>query len=255
MNAVDRAALAWVNSLVGHSPAAFDAALLLCGQLPLALCVMAMLALWWTDPERSPARTGVIGGFAPQARPGLEQSRLRAAMLALSVAGAFVVARLTALLTNWPRPLGREPLAVPLDPAVWAGTVEAMTGFGAFPSDHAALFFAVAVGLFSWHPAAGIVGLLAAALFSAARVAVGFHYPADVLAGGLIGALAAGAGRLLTPAMTPFLSPIVGLFERRPAVMYPLLFVAALDFTHHFQLLLKPVFAVVFKVLGATHAI
>jgi len=125
-----------------------------------------------------------------------------------------------------------------------------MTGFGAFPSDHAALFFALAVGLFAWSRAAGIVGLGAAALFSLARVAVGFHYPVDVLAGGAIGASAAAAARVLTPRCTRVLDAVVGLFDHSPQVMYPVVFVVALDFTQHFRMLAGAVFATIFKLMG-----
>ena len=43
---------------------------------------------------------------------------------------------------------------------------------------------------------------------------------------------------------------IAELFERRPAAMYPLLFVAALDFTQHFRLVLKSTFYFVLTLLG-----
>ena len=47
---MDYALLSALNGLVGRSTGAFECTLALCGQLPLALCVAAMLAWWWTDP-------------------------------------------------------------------------------------------------------------------------------------------------------------------------------------------------------------
>lgn len=60
-----------------------------------------------------------------------------------------------------------------------------------FPSDHATAAFAIAVALLLRHRKAGWLALAMAAVLSVARVAVGTHYPSDVLAGAAIGTLAA----------------------------------------------------------------
>jgi membrane-associated phospholipid phosphatase len=249
VNPLDRQLLALVNGIAGGSKALFEICLLFCGELPLALCVAVLLSLWWSDPERGGGMaTGPVlpGGNAPRS-VGLAVSRRRCAALACAVAASFVVTRLIAFATNWPRPLGREQLIVPIEPERWRYLVEGMTGFGAFPSDHAALFFALATGLFAWSAAAGAIGLAAAALFCLCRVAVGFHYPSDMLVGGAIGAgFAAGSLRLARGPLAAPLDRIVGWFDRRPAVAYPLLFLVALDFTQHFRLVMGGVFKVVF---------
>ena len=59
-----------------------------------------------------------------------------------------------------------------------------------FPSDHAAIAFALAIALFYW----GWTGwpfLAGAFLVALCRVAVGVHWPSDVLAGAAVGVLAA----------------------------------------------------------------
>jgi undecaprenyl-diphosphatase len=60
-----------------------------------------------------------------------------------------------------------------------------------FPSDHATAAFAIAVALLLRHRKAGLVALVFATVVSLARVAVGTHYPGDVLAGAAVGAFAA----------------------------------------------------------------
>ena len=60
-----------------------------------------------------------------------------------------------------------------------------------FPSDHATAGFAIAVALFLRHRTAGWIALVMATVMSIARVAVGTHYPADVLAGAAVGTAAA----------------------------------------------------------------
>ena len=77
-----------------------------------------------------------------------------------------------------------------------------------FPSDHATAAFAIATTCSST-TAGGIAVLVAAVLLAVDRVAVGVHYPADVLAGALLGAGVAAvlyvpiAGRLSRYGATP----------------------------------------------------
>jgi undecaprenyl-diphosphatase len=60
-----------------------------------------------------------------------------------------------------------------------------------FPSDHATASFAIAVAILLRNRSWGIFALAAAAVLSVGRVAVGYHYPSDVLAGTLLGTTAA----------------------------------------------------------------
>jgi undecaprenyl-diphosphatase len=60
-----------------------------------------------------------------------------------------------------------------------------------FPSDHATAAFAIAVAVLLRHRKAGWLALAMATVLSVARVAVGTHYPSDVLAGAAIGTLGA----------------------------------------------------------------
>ncbi len=56
-----------------------------------------------------------------------------------------------------------------------------------FPSDHATAAFAIAVSIWLRHKRAGAVALVLAVLVSVGRVAVGTHYPSDVLGGAALG--------------------------------------------------------------------
>jgi undecaprenyl-diphosphatase len=60
-----------------------------------------------------------------------------------------------------------------------------------FPSDHATAAFAIAVAILLRKRAWGIVALVAASVLAIGRVAIGVHYPSDVLAGAALGAAAA----------------------------------------------------------------
>lgn len=67
-----------------------------------------------------------------------------------------------------------------------------------FPSDHATAAFAIATAILLRKKQAGAFALAAAAVLAVGRVALGVHYPSDVLAGAALGAASALA--LWTPA-------------------------------------------------------
>ena len=250
MRGLDGGLFHLLHDPVARSPALFEAALGLCGGLPLAATVAVLLALWWTDLEGGGEARGVLGGGPPPERPGLVASRGQVTALATAVVLSFIVTRLVAFASDRRRPLEVEALQVPIEAERWGFIRDAMTGFGAFPSDHAALFFALAAGLFSWGPASGWIGLVLAGTICAARVAVGFHYPLDMAVGGIIGAALA---RLMLAwqarAPASFAVP-ARIAVRHPAWFYPAIFVVALDFTHHFRLVMKTVFAVTGALVG-----
>jgi undecaprenyl-diphosphatase len=65
------------------------------------------------------------------------------------------------------------------------------SGDPSFPSDHATGAFAIAVALLLRNRRVGWIALVMAVVISVSRIAVGVHYPSDVLGGALIGSLAA----------------------------------------------------------------
>jgi undecaprenyl-diphosphatase len=60
-----------------------------------------------------------------------------------------------------------------------------------FPSDHATAAFAIAVAIGLRHRKAGALALVLATIVSVSRVALGTHYPSDVIGGAALGALCA----------------------------------------------------------------
>jgi undecaprenyl-diphosphatase len=108
----------------------------------------------------------------------------RAAVAAVLSAGvALAVGKVISELVDRARPFVAHPESVHL-----------FSGHSAdpgFPSDHATAAFAIAVAIFLRKRSWGLVALVAAAVLSIGRVAIGVHYPSDVLAGAMLGAAAA----------------------------------------------------------------
>lgn len=84
---------------------------------------------------------------------------------------------------------------------------------GGFPSDHAMMAGAVTAGVWLVNRRLGIVTAIAAAMMAFARVYVGAHYPQDVVAGLVLGAVVSVAGYA---AARPFLRWLVDRAAHTP---------------------------------------
>jgi undecaprenyl-diphosphatase len=107
--------------------------------------------------------------------------RRRAAVAAgfgagLALAGAQVVSR----IVDRPRPFVADPGGVHLFARHAADA--------SFPSDHATAAFAIATAVLLRDRRLGVVVLAFAAVLAAGRVALGVHYPSDVVGGAALGA-------------------------------------------------------------------
>src|SRR5574340_1512600 len=82
-----------------------------------------------------------------------------------------------------------------------------------FPSDHAVMAGAVAAGLWLVHQRLGALAALAAVAMAFARVYIAAHYPQDVLAGLVLGAVVALAGFWLA---RPLLRWLLAIADHTP---------------------------------------
>jgi undecaprenyl-diphosphatase len=102
---------------------------------------------------------------------------------ALSAGLALAIGKVISELVDRARPFVADPHGVHLFSAHAADP--------GFPSDHATAAFAIATAIVLRKRGWGIFALIAAAVLSIGRVAVGVHYPSDVLAGAALGAASA----------------------------------------------------------------
>lgn len=108
-----------------------------------------------------------------------------------------------------------------------------------FPSDHAALFIALSLGILLACRRAGAVALgWTLAVTLAARVAAGMHWPADIAVGALIGAGMLGTLQLaLAGRRARLWQPLLGWADRRPGITAALLFLLLLEAANTMQTL------------------
>lgn len=151
-----------LNELARHTPG-LHAPLRLYAQYGVLLFAGALLAGWWTARANPNHRMMAAALWAP--------------------AGALLALGLN-------QPLGRivheaRPYAVLPHVLV----LVARSHDFSFPSDHAVMAGAVAAGVLLTHRRFGLITLAAAVVLAFARVYVGAHFPLDVIAGLLVGAV------------------------------------------------------------------
>src|SRR5207244_6821181 len=113
------------------------------------------------------------------ARPGGTRKWKLASACALgSAALALLLNQLIGKIWHRERPFATHPSA-----HVWGSRSHDPS----FPSDHASAAFAIAFAVLLFDRAVGSVFLAAAVLIGVGRVFIGAHYPADILAGALVG--------------------------------------------------------------------
>ena len=108
----------------------------------------------------------------------------RASLAAVLSAGlGLAVGKVISELVDRARPFVADPHGVHLFAAHAADP--------GFPSDHATAAFAIAVAILLRKRGWGIAALVAATVLAVGRVALGVHYPSDVIAGAALGSAAA----------------------------------------------------------------
>jgi undecaprenyl-diphosphatase len=113
-----------------------------------------------------------------------EESRSRLCLGAIAAVSAGLLSRLLQLAL----PFHLRPLCVENLHLRWpVGVGSELNHWNCFPSDHAALFFAFATLVWINNRRLGVVALLWAAIMSATRIYLGYHYPTDVIGGVVLG--------------------------------------------------------------------
>jgi undecaprenyl-diphosphatase len=217
MNLFDYKIIKIINFLAKKSPL-LDSIFIIISQNHLikASVLVAILWLLWFRKEES-------------------NQLIRQKLIALMVgciAAMFGSRLLSLTLPLRLRPLHEADLGFIL-PSGMSGTE--LDGWSSFPSDHAALFFALSFGFFFVDRFWGILAMsytLFVICFT--RVYLGLHYPTDILGGIATGAFFAWLAQVLV-ARTRFVMRMATWPDSQPSLFYPALFIITYQFADMFM--------------------
>lgn len=149
----------------------------------------------------------------------------RRVMVILSLIAGFVallIGRILVITLPYRiRPMNSPELHLTIP---FGANFDGLAKMSSFPSDHAALFFALSTGLFLASKRLGLFAFLYTIFFiSLTRIYLCYHFPSDVLAGAIIG-IAAGYFVCTNNWMQKLAKNIYSFSEQKPQFFYPAFF-------------------------------
>lgn len=205
MNNFDHFIITYINQYSQHS-AIFDVTLAFINSHNFIKSSLLVATLWWAwyKPERQ------------------QRARISITITLLSCFIAMFLAKVIEFTTPFrTRPLHEAALHFVIPFGVLPDTLD---NFSSFPSDHAALFFALATGIFFVSKRVGIYAIIySIIIILLPRIYFGLHYPTDIIAGALIGAITAISCNLYLT-QSKLINSIMNFSVSKPAYFYPLFF-------------------------------
>jgi undecaprenyl-diphosphatase len=217
MNPFDSSIITFLNSFARHSWA-FDSSVYMISGNDLLKGGVIVTLIWWA-------------WFRPSANQADDRRYLICGILA-SLVAVLIARGLAIMLPFRPRPMTVAALHFQTP---FGSSDGGLIDWSSFPSDHAAVFFALATSIFFVWRAAGIAALFYVFLFIAMpRLYLGFHYPTDLLGGAFIGII------LALIARANIFRDCVGRVtvpwcERSPGSFYACLFILTFQIATLFQ--------------------
>lgn len=214
---IDLATVRFLNAYAGVSRG-FDITMVSIasnGLLKAGPLLVAVWALWFArDPARRQAQRATL-----------------ISVIAAACCAAAASVTLTHFLPLRPRPLidPRLDFVMPIEM-----TAEGWDRASSMPSDHAALFFALAGGLFLVSRPWGVFALLHVLLLVALpRAYLGLHYASDLAAGAALGLVFVWIAT--KPALTGISKRLVSMEVVHPQLFYPAMFVLSYEIVDLFH--------------------
>jgi undecaprenyl-diphosphatase len=217
LNSLDTSVISFVNSFA-HRWFVLDAAVALIATNTLIKGGVITALIWWA-------------WFRLSANQSLDRELLSCGLFTAFLS-VMVSRTLADLLPYRERPMHAAGLHFQMP---YTSSENVLIHWSSFPSDHAALFFALALSIFFVSRRAGIAAFCyALVIVCVPRVYMGFHYPTDILAGALIGIGTASLAKI-TSFRIALARPVMRWLEESPGAFYAGFFILTLQIAMTFD--------------------
>lgn len=213
---LDLALLHEINIAMSRLPLIGLQAAVLNEDIPQLIIGVAAVALWFGRPISRSSRDRIILAF-------------------VAFFPVYALARIGQHFDHRERPMMEQTLQPLGDPALLQSIKAAMSHWGSFPSDHAALLAIATVVAFTVSRRIGLIALGLAAYSCLFRIAYGYHWPSDIAGGAVLGTvvviLLLGCERKLRP----LLDRVFTFIEHRPGLSAAIGSVILIEFSDGFH--------------------
>lgn len=173
--------------------------------------------------------------------------RVAVLLMLLSLLPAYASARLLQHVVTRPRPIVAVELTPALNAPLWEETKVTFSHWGSLPSDHSVLMTITGITLFGLSRRVAMCFTLFCLLFFCCRIATGYHWPSDMVAGVGIGAAVSALMLASRSIVEKLLARVVILFDRFPPLLYCMGFSFLVDLSSGFyytQMIVRQAFHV-----------
>lgn len=187
---VDKAVFLWIYGLSGHVPFIDGLMKLITNDIFMPMIIFLILIAMWFASHDQKARE-------------LNQRAVFSALLSMGISN--IIVKICNILYDRPRPYDVLPNIQ---------TLFHHSDDSSFPSNMAAVFFAVAMGVWIYNRKLGWWLFIPAVLVSFSRIYVGIHYPLDIVGAFFTAMVSTGIAFLVLKVIEPLPTKVIKLMRK-----------------------------------------
>ena len=215
-----------LNSIISTNTNIFYIAVFLATRLEWLLSAIFLIYMWYSKSEETDHQYHV-------SRQEETYSLYR--QITLLTFLAMVISFLAALSIGHAlgrtHPFEEQEISIAMADGDWTNATKNLDSFNSFPAIQMASWAALSVGVYHFSRRVGIVAVWLGIITGIAQIAVGIHYPTDVISGFFLGGSISIVIFHFRDHLVWYTHPVMLFFELAPALLYPVALLLMVDIT------------------------